>query len=122
MIFEGVVKSGNKEGSKYIKIYKEKMKEIIKKDIYDGTLNVEINSSIKKLKFKNCYIIDEFNGYGKVLISPCKINNLDAYIVLPEKTKHKNIFEIISSYSLREKFNLKDGDKVKIEVDIENDF
>jgi len=56
------------------------------------------------------------------LISPCKINNLDAFIVLPEKTKHKNIFEIISTYSLREKFNLKDGDKVKIEVDIENDF
>jgi riboflavin kinase len=120
MIFEGVVKSGHKEGSKYVKIYKDKIKEIIKKDIYEGTLNIKIDFLIKKLKFKNLYIIDEFNNFGRVLITPCKINNLDAYIVLPEKTKHKYIFEIISSYHLREKLNLKDGDKVKIEVDILN--
>lgn len=120
MVFEGVVKSGHKEGSKYIKIYKDKIKKVIKKDIYEGTLNIKINFLIKKLKFKNLYIIDEFNNFGKVSITPCKINNLDAYIILPEKTKHKYIFEIISSYRLREKLNIKDGDKVKIEVDILN--
>lgn len=120
MIFEGVVKSGHKEGSKYIKIYKDKITEVIKKDIYEGTLNIKINFLIKKFKFKNFYMINEFNNFGKVLITPCKINNLDAYIVLPEKTKHKYVFEIISSYHLREKLKLKDGDKVNIEVDVLN--
>lgn len=120
MIFEGVVKSGHKEGSKYIKIYKDKIKELINQDIYEGTLNIKINFLIKKLKFKNVYIINKFNNFEKVLITPCKINNIDAYIVIPEKTKHKYIFEIISSYNLREKLNLKDGDKVIIEVSLLN--
>ncbi|MGB9749391.1 MAG: DUF120 domain-containing protein [Caldisericia bacterium] len=122
MTFEGIVKSGNKEGSKYIKIYKEKIKKIINKDIYEGTLNIEINSFVKNLKFKNSHIIDRFNDFGKVTIIPCKINDFDAFIVFPEKTKHKNVFEIISTISLREKFNLKDGDKVKVEVEILNEF
>lgn len=120
MIFEGVVESGHKEGSKYIKIYKDKIKELTKQDIYEGTLNIKINFLIKKLKFKNVYIINKFNNFGKVVITTCKINNIDAYIVIPEKTKHKYIFEIISKYNLREKLNLKDGDKVTIEVNLLN--
>ncbi len=117
MKITGVVKSGLKRGSKYIRIYKEKIKKLINKDIYEGTLNVEVNLIVKNLKFKNFYVIDEFNDFSKVIITPCKLNNIDAYIVVPEKTTHKNVFEIISSIPLREYLKLKDGDKVKIEVD-----
>lgn len=122
MIFDGIVKSGHKEGSKYIKIYKDKIKKIINDDIFEGTLNVKIDVPIKKIKFKNGYLIDEFDGFGKVLVTPCKINNINAFIVLPEKTKHKFIFEIIAPFSLREKLNIKDGDKVRIEVETLEDI
>lgn len=118
MTIEGIVKSGFKKGSKYIKIYKEKIKQIINQDIYEGTLNVEVNLIVKNLRFKNFYVIDEFDGFSRVIITPCKINNIDAYIVIPDKTEHKNVFEIISSTPLRKCLKLKDGDKVKIETEI----
>jgi riboflavin kinase len=117
MIIEGTIVSGFKEGSKYIKIYKEKIKNLINKDLYEGTLNVKTSLNIKNLKFKNLLKIDGFDSYGAVYLTNCKINGEDAYIIIPEKTKHKNVFEIVSDVSLREKYNFKDGDKVFIEFE-----
>lgn len=119
MKIEGVVVSGLKEGSRYVKIYKEKIKKLIDKDVFEGTLNVKIDFDIKKIKFKDLLRIDGFDDFGAVYIVNCKLNGEKAYIIIPEKTKHKNILEIISDVSLREKYNFKDGDKVFVEFETE---
>ncbi len=119
MRIEGIVVSGFKEGSRYVKIYKEKIKNLINKDVYEGTLNVKIDFDVKKIKFKDPLRIDCFENFGAVYIVNCKLNGEGAFIIIPEKTKHKNIIEIISNVSLREKYKFKDGDKVFIEFETE---
>ncbi|MCX8094854.1 MAG: CTP-dependent riboflavin kinase [Caldisericia bacterium] len=117
MKIKGVITSGYREGSKYVKIYKDKIKNAIGINPYEGTLNIKVEFDIKTLKFKEKIKIDGFNGFGAIYIIPCKVNNFNAYIVIPEKTKHKKTLEIISDVSLRDKGNFKDGDKVFIEFE-----
>ncbi len=42
-----------------------------------------------------------------------------AYLILPELTMYKDVLEIIAEDNLREKLNLKDGDKVQVEEILE---
>ncbi|MDI6860803.1 MAG: CTP-dependent riboflavin kinase [Caldisericia bacterium] len=113
----GTVISGFKEGSKYVKIYKDKIKKAIGINPYEGTLNLKVEIDIKNVKFKNKIKIDGFNGFGTIYLIPCKVNEFYGYIVIPEKSKHKNVVEIISDVSLREKGKLKDGDKITVEFE-----
>lgn len=114
----GKIVSGFKEGAKYVKIYKDKIKDAIGLIPYEGTLNVKVENDIKNLKFKDKIKIDGFNGFGAIYLIPCKVNEFDGYIVIPERSKHKNVIEIISDISLREIGKFKDGDKVILEFEI----
>lgn len=115
MKLNGIITSGFKEGSKYVKIYKEKIKNSIGINPYEGTLNIKVDFNLKDIKFKEKFKIDGFNGFGAIYLIPCKVNEFNGFIVIPEKSKHKNVIEIISDISLREIGNFKDGDKVTIE-------
>jgi len=113
----GKVTSGIKEGEKYIKIYKEKIKDVLGIDVFNGTLNIRTPLRVKNIKFKERKIIKGFSGFGDISLSPCKLNNMNCHIVLPDKTKYEDVLEIVSDVPLREKLNLKDGDRVIIEID-----
>lgn len=115
MKLDGIVTSGFKEGSKYVKIYKEKIKEVLKITPFEGTLNIKIPIEVKKLKIKDGIKIDGFGEYGSIILFRCKINNIPAYIVIPEKSKHRDVIEVISDLPLRDILNLKDGDKIYLE-------
>ncbi|WP_423793147.1 CTP-dependent riboflavin kinase [Methanocaldococcus indicus] len=126
MIIEGKVVSGLGEGKKYLSIkkYKEDIKKYLGFYPYEGTLNILLNNEIDFSNFKY-FETEDFTHNNKkyygirlipvnILINDTKISG---GIVLPKKTKHKkNILEIIAPIKLREKFNLKDGDTIKIEV------
>lgn len=120
MKINGVVTSGFKEGSKYVRLYKDKIKESIGILPFEGTLNIKVDFDVKDIKFKQKIKIDGFNGFGAIYLIPCKVNEFNGYIVVPEKTKHKNIIEIISDVSLRDKGKFKDGDKIFIEFETFN--
>lgn len=113
----GTVVSGIKEGERYIKIYKDKIKEILGIEVFNGTLNIETALKVKETKFKNKKFVKGFNGFGSISLSPCKLNHMDCFVVMPEKTKHENILEIISDIPLRKRLNLKDGDRVVVEIE-----
>ena len=85
-------------------------------------MNLKLDKEFDISKFKYVETEDfEFNGrrfFGvKVLPIEILINNkkIDGAIVVPKKTYHSgNIIEIIAPIKLREQFNLKDGDTIKI--------
>ncbi|CAB3288850.1 Riboflavin kinase [Methanocaldococcus lauensis] len=124
MILEGKVVSGFGEGKYFLSIpqYKESFKKILNFEPYEGTLNLKIDNEFEINKFKYIETEDfEYNGkkfFGvKILPVTILINNEKIYgaIVCPKKTHHsKDIIEIVAPINLRKKFNLKDGDSVKI--------
>jgi riboflavin kinase len=124
MIVEGKVVSGFGEGRYFLSLppYKEIFKKILGFEPYEGTLNLKLDREFNINEFKYIETEDfEYNGkkiFG-VRILPVKIliNNIkiDGAIVSPKKTYHSSdIIEIVAPIKLREKFNLKDGDTVKI--------
>ncbi len=131
MIIEGKVISGLGEGRYFLSLppYKETFKNILGFEPYEGTLNLKLNEEFKlKDKFK-CIETEDFEYNGRkffgVKILPIKIliNNkeIEGAIVLPKKTYHSSdIIEIIAPIKLREQFNLKDGDVIKILIKGDN--
>jgi len=89
-----------------------------------GTLNAQLEKEYSLPKDKIIRLeAEEHNGTVSVNIVPCKINGKEAFILRTDKneagTGHhpKTIIEIASDVMLRDKFNLKDGDKVTIEIE-----
>lgn len=89
--------------------------------LYHGTLNI---------KLENGYIIEpdwvikpeEFGGTENVLVKECKILDNIAYIVRAEKNQKGKgehdlkILEIVSDINFRETYNLKDGERIMIQI------
>ncbi|MEK6847138.1 MAG: DUF120 domain-containing protein [Nanoarchaeota archaeon] len=89
---------------------------------FPGTLNVKLK---KEFSFPKKIMRLEKEKYGfqvSVNILQCKINGKKAFILRTDANErgvgnHPNtIIEIASNIKLRDKFNLKDGDEVIIEI------
>ncbi len=86
-----------------------------------GTLNVLLEKELI-LDDKEKIMASEYGGNYDVLVLKCTILGKDAYIVRTTKNNtfngdHKpDVIEIIADEKLREKFNLKDGDIVYINI------
>ena len=133
----GKVSGGMGEGGYYVAIkgYYEQFQKKLGFKPYLGTLNLELNDlniSLLRENFETRppIIIDGFKDensgrtYGAVRCYSCCIskledreNKLQAAILDIERTHHKkNIIEILAEPYLRDKFLLKDGDKIIIEL------
>jgi riboflavin kinase len=121
--FTGIVESGIGEGAYYVsmKQYQEQFKKKLGFTAYKGTLNVSIDytSFLRFITSQNKIIIDGFRSenrtFGSIVAYKIKVNNVEAAIVIPERTTHnRDTIEIISPFYLRNKLNLKDGDKINI--------
>lgn len=89
-----------------------------------GTLNIQLEEEYSLPKNKIIRLeAKEYGGTVSVNIVPCKINGKEAFILRTDKNeagigRHpKTIIEIASDVMLRDKFNLKDGDEVIVEID-----
>lgn len=89
-----------------------------------GTLNVQLEKEYSLSKNKIVRLeAGEYGGTVSVNIVPCKVNGKEAFILRTDKNeagigRHpKTIIEIACDVMLRDKFNLKDGDEVIIEID-----
>ncbi|MHA1803856.1 MAG: DUF120 domain-containing protein [Promethearchaeota archaeon] len=127
----GEVTEGMKEGGYYVAIkgYYDQFVEKLGFKPYKGTLNLKLNDMDKeilseKMKTINPVVIEGFKDqsreYGPVLcydviISPFhdRKDEVKAAILDIERTHHeKNIIEILAEPYLRDRFKLKNGDKV----------
>ena len=115
--------AGLGEGSYYVREYSDRIEEKLGFAPFLGTLNVKL-SEIPDMKDYVKYRIDRFEKDGKefnaVEFIPVEILVGDrtggCYIVLPEKTKHRNELELVSEFNLRQKLGLNDGDEAVIRI------
>ncbi len=137
IVILGTVQSGMKEGAYYVSIkgYFDQFQEKLGFLPYKGTLNLELNNTNidllrEKLKNLKHVVIAGFKDdnsertYGVVDCYNCSIYRIDnpeekikAAILDIKRTHHKkNVIEILAEPYLRDYFNLKDGDKLIIEL------
>jgi riboflavin kinase len=137
IVIIGTVQSGMKEGAYYVSIkgYYDQFQEKLGFLPYKGTLNLELNNTNidllrEKLKNLKPVVIAGFKDdnsertYGVVHCYNCSFSRIDnpeekikAAILDIKRTHHKkNIIEILAEPYLRDYFNLKDGNKLIIEL------
>ncbi len=132
---EGIVFSGLGEGAYYVTKdpYRRQFIEKLGYDPYPGTLNLRITSEhdIKIKEELENYPRIEIDGfknedrtYGPVKCLNALLNNKEkGTVVFAFRTHYaRSVLEIISPICLRERLNLKDGNKVKLEIYLKNDL
>lgn len=89
-----------------------------------GTLNVELAEEFSLPVEKIIRLEAEaYKGTVSVNILPCKLFDLEVFILRTDKNEAgkghhpKTIIEIASQYRLRDKFNLVDGDELRIKIE-----
>ncbi len=128
VIIRGRIASGLGEGKYFMSIpeYKKQFAELIGIAPFHGTLNVKVDpESIEKfnsLKSKKGIWINGFESkgrsFGGVAVFHANISGKKCAVVFPEKGRYKDILEIIDNEDLRKKLGLKDGDEMKVEIEL----
>jgi riboflavin kinase len=126
---EGVLFSGLGEGAYYVNKegYRKQFMEKLGFDPYPGTLNIKLTTEYdnKVLSELETYPAVELEGFqtedrtfGPVKCYPAVINNRVKGAVIYAMRRHygSSVLEIVSPIFLRSALNLKDGNKVKVEI------
>jgi riboflavin kinase len=126
---EGVLFSGLGEGAYYVtkEGYRKQFIEKLGFDPYPGTLNIKVvtDFDIKLLSELETYPAIELEGFedesrtfGPVKCYPAVINNKAKGAVIYAMRSHygSSVLEIVAPTFLRRQLNLKDGNKVKVEI------
>ncbi|HWG89455.1 MAG TPA: DUF120 domain-containing protein [Candidatus Thermoplasmatota archaeon] len=124
--FRGRVVTGLGEGQYYISRegYRRAFQQILGFDPYPGTLNVEIDpidrEKMGELKEAEGLLIREFQSegrtFGAVKCFRAEINGVECSVIMPVRSHHVNILELIAPLRLRDKLNLQDGAEVAVQV------
>ena len=89
-------------------------------DLIPGTLNVRLNKDFVIPEKSNYISPDRIKPFEKkrgVALVPAKLNDENVILILPEKSGYeKNVVEVMASFNIREKLELKDGSIVTITV------
>jgi len=128
---EGRVVSGEGVGRYYVrrKQYMEQFKKRLQFEPFAGTLNVQVSgdqlTSFSEIKEHDGIVIEPFtNGmrtFGRTLCYRCTVRDLagrssEAAVIVPEKTIHLDVVEVISPDNLRETLSLEDDSMVTLTV------
>ena len=119
MTLEGFVTSGIGTAQLWVNKIEKVFENKTGIKLFNGTLNVRLE---KDYVIKPDWIITpkEYGGTENVLVKKCEILGGIAYIVRAEKNQNGTgdhdlkTIEIVSKINFREKYELKDGEKVKI--------
>lgn len=120
----GKVVSGSGEGGKFTELpwVKKQITEKLGFSPFPGTLNIKLNENSLKVKKAleklNLVEISPQEGFCKgKCIEACFMNQLKCAIVIPKVENYpEDLIEIVAPVNLRDKFQLRDGDTVEVEV------
>ena len=121
MILRGQVIKGLGKAKIFVNMMEKTFYEKTNMQLYPGTLNIELEN---EYDLNVDYLIkpEEYGGDFNVQVQKCKILGNIAYIVRSEKNiknngdYNKNIIEIVSNINFREKYNLKNGDEINVQI------
>jgi riboflavin kinase len=124
--FRGVVESGLGEGRYYLSQpgYVRQFEARLGYSPYPGTLNVRIGpvdlAHVAGAKDWRGIRIDGFSAtgrtFGGALCIPAKLDGVDAHLIAPDRTIHKEVAEFIAAGRLRDQLHVEDGDPVDVEI------
>jgi len=122
----GTVSSGLGEGQYYLNKpgYRNQIKEKLGFTPFDGTLNIKVSeaemSKLSMVAAKSRIRIESFQAdgrtYGEAECIPIDIRGIRCAIILPKRSHHTGVLEIISSEHLRARLKLKDGDALELTI------
>lgn len=124
----GRVVSGFGEGSYYMsqQEYRQQFRRELGFDPYPGTLDIKLDA--RSLELRSILLelpgkhIEGFKAsertFGPVKCFPATLRGVKAAVVLPARSHHTDVIEVIAPKNLRKSLKLEDGDVVKIEVSV----
>ncbi len=128
VVISGEVFTGFGEGAYYVSLdgYKTQIIEKLGFDPYPGTLNLKLTDPSdmyfrEVLSHRAGILIRGFSDgrrtYGSVKAFKAKVHDIDAAVLFIERTHYgRDTLEVIAPVKLRQVLNLKDGDRVSVEV------
>jgi riboflavin kinase len=124
-ILSGKLITGLGEGQYYISLegYRTQFREKLGFDPYPGTLNVKLDAKSIDIRKKITESIritgftDQNRTFGKGTCFRVRISNIEGAVITPERTHYpEDIIEIIAPVNLRDHLDIKDGNKINVEV------
>ena len=123
---EGAVSSGLGEGAYYMSQegYAKQFETHLGSRPVPGTLNVKLEGDeLSKLQMLEAAkgleiagFTDRNRTFGGAKLFRCEIDGIEGGVVMPLRTHHRDIMEIIARKHLRKSLKLKDGDRVRVRV------
>jgi riboflavin kinase len=125
-IIEGFLVKGIGEGAYYVREYSDEIKKKLGFTPFLGTLNVKtVGITLNELNLDRLTsgtikgFRKEGRTFGPIKYSPIKIKakggEEDCYLIVPQRTHYRDVFEIISPNNLRQKLQLADNEKITVE-------
>ncbi len=123
---EGTVSSGLGEGAYYMaqEGYARQFEEHLGSRPVPGTLNLKLDGDeLTKLQMLDAAkgiditgFTDRNRTFGGAKLFRCELSGVEGGVVIPLRTHHRDIMEIIARKHLRRTLKLKDGDKALVKV------
>lgn len=132
VVVRGRVATGLGEGRYYLSRdgYRSQFRKLLGFDPYPGTLNVEVDTldreKLAELKEVDGLLATEFMDEGRTFgavkcfrarVKARAAEADEAAVVLPVRSHHTNVLEVIAPVSLRESLRLADGTEVSVTVE-----
>lgn len=124
----GVVSTGLGEGEYYVgqEGYQSQFEERLGFKPYKGTLNLTVGEEeVQKLVFASptaMIVIDGFEAggrsFGRVNCLMARIKDIKCAVVMPRRSHHTEVIEVMSKVKLRNALDLEDGDEVELTVQV----
>jgi len=123
----GTISSGLGEGQYYLAQteYLSQIEEKVGFKPFPGTLNITVTpEEYSKLDLLPESAIIQIGGFeaqgrtfGRADCIPVLIGKIECAIIIPKRSHHDNVLEIISKVQLREKLGLSDGDEIVVKIE-----
>jgi len=126
MTVSGSLASGLGEGAFYMrqKGYKDQFRKKLWFEPYEGTLNLKVTGAdLAKLRILQENPGIEISGFeaagrtfGGAKCFLATIGHVDCAVIMPIRTHHSDVLEVISKHYLRNALGIKDGDIVELSI------
>ncbi len=122
----GSVTTGLGEGQYYVqqKEYKKQFEEKLWFQPFEGTLNIRLGPAemykLNILEDSEGILIRGFESkgrsFGDVKCFSAKLRDVECAVIMPVRSHHSDVLEVISKHHLRSRFGLEDGNIVELTV------